>query len=96
MSVPLTVPVDARPIFTDNRFTTTFNAYTLGRFDFTSEPTSQNQTVLEMNPNSVYVLEGIEYSMDTGEVDMQKSKDPGYPTPRLRLTTAREQKELYP
>ncbi|NIV10542.1 MAG: hypothetical protein GWN62_04365 [Aliifodinibius sp.] len=96
MSIPLTIPVDARPIFTDNSYTTTFNAYSLGRYNFTLDPTAQNQTILEMNPNSVYILEGVEFSMDTGEIDMHQSKDPAQPSPKLRLTTLRENKEIYP
>ncbi len=95
MSVPITIPVDARPIFTDNTYTTTFNAHTLGRFDFTNEPTAQNQVVMQLNPNSVYLLEGVEFSMQTGEIDMHKSRDPAEPSPRLRLTTLREGQELF-
>jgi len=95
MSIPITIPVDARPIFTDNTFTTTFNAFTLGRYDFTSDPTAQNQIVMKLNPDSVYILEGIEFSMDTGETDMHKSRDPAFTSPRLRLTTVREQQELF-
>jgi len=95
MSVPITIPVDARPIFTDNTFTTNFNAITPGKYDFANDPALQNLTVMELNPNSIYLLEGIEFSMSTGEVDMHKSRDPASPSPKLRLTTLREQQELF-
>lgn len=95
MSIPITIPVGANPIFTSNSFTTTFNAFTVGRYDFTSDPTNQNNVVYTLDPNSIYIIEGITFSMSTPEGDFQRSIDPSLAFPLIKLTTLQTQQSLF-
>lgn len=95
MSIPITIPVGANPIFTQNSFTTTFNAFTPGRYDFTSDPNSLNNTVYVLDPNSIYIIEGVLFSMGSLEGDFQASIDPAAGFPKMKLTTLRSQQQLF-
>jgi len=95
MSLPLTIPTTARPILTANIFTATFNAVTPGRYDFNSAG-NINQTIIQMRPRSVYIIERVNFSASTPEGTYQEAIDPTNGLPRLSVTTQSENQQRYP
>lgn len=59
MSVIFQIPTQSRLIPTSTIFSTTFNAITPGRYDFTNDPTNQNVVVIDLQPNTVYFIDRI-------------------------------------
>lgn len=58
MGVIQEIPRQARPIYTGNIFTGTFNVPTIGVYDF-SIPVNENQEVLELYKGTVYLIDKI-------------------------------------
>lgn len=56
MSVNFEIPVKNRFIATSTLFSTTFGAFTLGRYDFGSDPGCQNLLAFPMDPENVYLI----------------------------------------
>lgn len=95
MSIPLTIPVTARPFLTANTFTATFNAPTLGRYDF-NVAANQNNIVIPIRHTSVYVLERINFSASVPEGVYQEAIDPTNLLPNLQLLTTVQQVQIFP
>lgn len=58
MSVSFPIPRQARPIFTGNQFVGTFNAPSVGVYDF-NIAANENQDVVEIFRGSVYLIDKI-------------------------------------
>ncbi len=95
MSIPITIPLEANPLFPALIFSTTFNAITPGLYDFTNDPTNQKQVLITLNNASVYIIEGYLWSMSTDEGTWHTAINPTNGTPRLRLTTLRSGQAIY-
>lgn len=91
--IPITIPVSAQPIFTDNRFVATFNAPTIGRYDWNIAG-NQGQLVTAARENSVYILDSVAFSTSIPVGDFQSSLLPGL-APALNLRTSRARMPIY-
>jgi len=74
MSIPITLPVGAKVRVTENRFTSTFNVPTVNRYDF-GTAVNVDVPILRMDPNTVYILERLNFSMNIPEGIFQDSID---------------------
>lgn len=90
------MPVTARPTLTANVFTSTFNAPTLGKYDFTNVAANQNQTVITMTSNSIYIIERVCFSMTIPEANYQESIDLTIAAPRLTFKTQKTGHQIFP
>jgi len=82
MSIPIQLPISAQVIPVSNVFTATFNTPTINRYDF-AVAANTNQVILELERQSVYIIERMAFSMDIPEAVFQSSIDV---TPRLSFT----------
>jgi hypothetical protein len=87
MSLPIKLPISARPTITANIFTATWNNPTLNRYDFTNVAGNQNQIVLTMTGSSIYVIERVCFSMSIPEGVFQESIDSAINVPWLIFKT---------
>jgi hypothetical protein len=95
MSLPIKLPVSARPTLTSNIFTADFNVPTLNKYDFTNVAANQNQTVLTLTGASVYIIERCCFSMTIPEGVFQESIDSAISVPRIEFTTQKTQQQLF-
>ena len=95
MSLPIKLPVSARPTLTSNIFTATWNAPTINRYDFTNVVGNQNQTVLQMTGSSVYIIERVCFSMSIPEGTFQESIDSAVSVPRLIFKTRKTGQQIF-
>jgi len=84
MSIPIAIPVSAQVIPTVNRFTATFNAPTINRYDF-GIAANTDQLILAMENRSIYIIEQVAFSMDIAEADFENSINI---VPQIRFTRA--------
>lgn len=87
MSLPISIPVTARPTLTGNRFTATWNVPTVARYDFTNVVANQNQTVAVMTGSSVYIIERVCFGMTIPEGVFQESIDDTISLPQIIFKT---------
>lgn len=95
MSLPIKLPVTARPTLTSNIFTATWNVPTLNRYDFTNVAGNQNQLVLSMTGSSVYVIERVCFSTSIQEGTFQESIDSTISVPRLIFKTLKTGQQVF-
>lgn len=96
MSLPIKLPVSARPTITSNIFTSTWNNPTLNKYDFTNVAANQDQTVLAMTGSSVYVIERVCFSMTISEGNYQESIDTTISVPQLIFKTDKTEQMIFP
>lgn len=89
MSLPIKFPVTARPTITQNIFAATWNAPTVGKYDFSNAVANQDQVVLTMTGSSVYIIERVSFSMSVPEGVFQSSIDSAVFVPQLVFKTAK-------
>lgn len=95
MSLPIKLPVTARPTITSNIFTATWNVPTLNKYDFTSVAGNQNQNVLTLNQYSVYLIERCCFSMSIPEGVFQESIDSAASVPQVLFTTLKTGQNIF-
>lgn len=95
MSIPITLPVNARPTITSNIFSAVFNVPTLNRYDFTNVAGNQRQTVLRMNQNCVYVIERACFSLDIPEGEFQSAIDSTVSVPVIKFETLKTRQMIF-
>lgn len=93
MSFSFPIPHTARYIQTTNIVNATFNAPTLGVYDF-GIPANTRQEVLVLDPNSVYLLGRISVGGDIGEEDFLSSVNQTTP-PYFRLSRRQRKENIY-
>ncbi len=89
--IPIAIPVSAQVIPTVNRFTATFNAPTINRYDF-GIPANTDQAILTTENRSIYIMEQIAFSMDIAEADFENSINI---VPRIRFTRAGPNTQIF-
>lgn len=95
MSIPVDIPLrDSWPILTANAFTATFNAPTLGRYDF-GIAGNRFQTLYEILPSHLYIIERESFSFNMGQAVYQEAIDSTNGFPRLRITKKSRKKSIY-
>lgn len=95
MALPIKLPVSARPIPTSNIFTSTWNVPTINRYDFTNVVGNQEQTVLQMTGNSIYIIERVCFSMSIPEGVFQESIDSAVSVPQLTFKTRKTERQIF-
>jgi len=96
MSLPIKLPVTARPTLTSNIFIATWNNPTINRYDFTAVPaTNANQTVLTMTGSSVYVIERVCFSTTLSEGNYQESINSTASVPQLVFKTLKTGQAIF-
>jgi len=95
MSIPITIPVTARPTITANIFAGPYNTTTANRYDFTADASSP-QTVLTMVQNTVYLIERACFSLDVPEGDFQRAIDSAISVPRIYFRTTKTNQLIFP
>ncbi len=95
MSLPIKLPVTARPTLTANIFTGTFNVPTVNRYNFTDVAGNQQQTVLTMTGQSVYIIERASFSMTTPEGVFQEAIDSTISVPVMKFETLKTQQLIF-
>lgn len=96
MSLPIKLPVTARPTLTSNIFTATWNVPTLNRYDFTAVAGNANQLVLQMTSSSIYIIERCNFSMSIPEGVFQESIDSAVSVPQMIFTTQKTGQQIFP
>lgn len=71
MSLIIEIPKQSRFIQTVNTFTAIFNSPLAGGYDFGNVALNQNQPVINLNQNSIYLIERINVGADIAELDYQ-------------------------
>lgn len=87
MSIINRIPPRGLPFETSNRFSSTFNVPTLGRYDF-DIAANQNQLVATLNPNNVYYIDRVSFSASIDEGVFLEAVDT-LPTARLRWSLSK-------
>jgi len=95
MSLPIKLPISARPTLTSNIFTATWNNPTLNRYDFTNVAGNQDQTVIRMTGASVYVIERVNFSATIPEGVFQESIDSAISVPQLIFKTDKTDSPIF-
>lgn len=95
MAIIQTITRRALPIETSNRFSSTFNAYALGQYNFTRVAANQNQVVIETNPRYIYLVDRLSFSASIGEGDYLRSIVPGN-EPGARFKFRNSPRYIYP
>ena len=95
MSLPVKLPVSARPILTSNIFTANWNVPTVNKYDFTNFAGNQNQTVLRMTGSSIYVIERVCFSTTVPEGTFQESIDSAISVPQLVFKTLKTERQVF-
>lgn len=95
MSLPITLPVTARPTITQNIFLSTWNNPTLNKYDFTNVAGNVDQTVLRMTGSSVYVIERVCFSLSIPEQNFQESIDSAATVPQLIFKTRKTDHQIF-
>lgn len=70
MSLPVIMPKGAKPILTDNEFTSTFNNPALGQYSF-NVAANRNQVALVFNGHAKYWIMSCSFSLNCKESDFQ-------------------------
>lgn len=94
MSLPIKLPVTAKPTITSNIFTATWNVPTVNKYDF-NVAGNQNQIIHTMNEYSVYVIERCCFSMSIPEGVFQESIDSATTIPQILFTTSKTGQNLF-
>jgi len=96
MSVQWTIPHQARYIQTGNMFAADFNVPILGRYSFTV-PANLNQVVLQLQPNTEYLIERVTVAGDIDELIYAGALDLGVQAnaPFLRLRRLLDGQNVY-
>ena len=93
--IPIEIPLrDSWPILTANSFTATFNAPTLGRYDF-GIAANQNQTLQAIKPQHIYIIERVAFSLNIASGVFQEAIDKTNGFPRLKITKKSRKKNIY-
>ena len=95
MSLPVKLPIRARPTITANIFTATWNNPTLNRYDFSNVAGNQNQIVLTMTGSSVYIIERVCFSMTIPEGVFQESIDSAVSVPQIKFFTRKTNQQIF-
>lgn len=95
MSIPITIPVTARPTITASIFSGPFNTTTANRYDFTAAATNP-QTVLTMVANTIYLIERACFSLDIPEGHFQRAIDSNISVPRIYFRTTKTNQLIFP
>lgn len=96
MSLPIKLPITARPTLTSNIFTATWNNPTVNKYDFTNVAANQNQTVLVMTGASIYIIERANFSMTIPEGVFQESIDSAASVPQMVFTSLKTNQQIFP
>ena len=87
MSLPIKLPVTARPTITSNIFTSAWNIPTINKYDFSNVAGNADQTILTMTGSSIYVIERVCFSMSIPEGVFQESIDSAVSVPQMLFKT---------
>lgn len=106
MSISYKIPVKNRFFMTQTLFTTAYNAFTLGRYDFGKDSGAQNIEAFKMEPENTYLINQLTVGAIVGEssfleaietfptitIKRSKSAEPIYqqPIPIVKLINAVE------
>jgi len=93
MSVIERISVKALPIETNNRFAATFNAPTLGQYDFGVAANTRQVVITPLNPNYVYMIDRVSFSASIDEGVYLRSINT---LPQFRLFLTQTQWGVYP
>lgn len=96
MSLPIKLPISARPTLTANIFTATWNAPTVGKYDFTNVAANQNQTVYTLTGSSIYIIERACFGTTLSEANFQESIDSTIGLPSLIFKTLKTGQQIFP
>lgn len=96
MSIVLTIPVSSQCFLTANIFSAAWNVITPGRYDFTQTPGNQNQTILAIQPRSIYFIDRVSFSANCPENLFQDAIDPTLSLPQIQLRKTRDGQQTYP
>lgn len=89
MSVSYKIPVKNRFFMTNTQFQTAWSAYTVGRYDFGSDPTCQNIVAFGMEPENTYLINQISVGGIIGESDYLNAVDV-FPTLSIKRSKSSE------
>lgn len=95
MSLPIKLPVTARPTLTSNIFSADWGVPTVNKYDFTNVVANQDQTVLRMTGSSVYVIERVCFSTTIPEGTFQESIDSAISVPQLIFKTRKTGQQVF-
>lgn len=89
MAIVYKIPTQARFIPTSTVFSAVFNAITPAKYDFSNTLTNQNINVLELQPNTVYLIERISTGGNITESQFLESIDT-FPQLTIKRSISRE------
>ncbi len=75
MSIHFQIPTQSRYLPQSVLFTTTFNAITPGRYDFTNDPNSKGVVVMQLQEGSVYLIESMSVSGNITEAEYLSAQE---------------------